>query len=344
MISALKLGTKIISTNLGFFNPYELNFAITYRCNSKCKTCGIWKVKPKNEINLDEIKKFAKKIRFIHWIRLTGGEPFLRPDYVDIVRVLNDNLDLFLLSTPTNGTIPNLIYNNVKEILKFFHKRYIISISLDGPKKIHNKIRGVKCWEAVIETYKKLSELENKNFKVFFGYTISPYNVGYLKETVNDVKEVLPKVSLKDFHINIFQTSEIYYHNTQRKIKKDYIKKAIEEIELCIDSRSDFLDPINIIELKYLRLARKYLKTNRIPINCNIFNLSCFVDPMGNVYPCTIFNKKLGNLRENDYDLKRILCSKKAEATMKEIIKGNCPQCWTPCEAHQMILSKWFKI
>jgi len=364
MRALLKLGAKVLSTNLGVFNPYELNFAITYRCNSRCRTCGIWKLKAKvgNEMTIDEIKKFAAKIKFVHWIRLTGGEPFLRSDYVEIVRTLNNNLDLFMLTTPTNGTMPKLIYEKVRNVLKFFRGKYVVTVSLDGPKDVHDYIRGVECWDRCIETYKMLSRLQNrlknKNFKVFFGYTISPYNVGRLEEALAEVKEILPEVGLKDFHVNIFQMSEIYYHNIGNAIKRkqvhetrykeaeeaQYKKEAAREIDLCIRERSKSLDPISRIELRYLTLAKKYLRSGRTPLDCNIFNLSCFVDPSGNVYPCTIFNKRLGNLRLENYDLKKILCSKRAKAVMKDIIKKKCPHCWTPCEAHNLILSNWFRV
>lgn len=344
MLSELKLGTKILSTNLGLFNPYELNFAVTYMCNSRCKTCGIWKVKPKNEMTLNEIKKFVKKIKFIHWVRLTGGEPFLRKDYVEIVKTFDKNLDLFLLSTPTNGTMPELVYEKVKRILRFFKKRYIISVSLDGPKKIHNKIKGIKCWEKAINTYEKLKEIEKNNFKVFFGYTISPYNVGYLEKTIDDIKEILPETGLKDFHINLFHTSDVYYQNKKTKLKKDFVKKAIKELELCINERRNYLNPIDMVQLSYLKMSKKYLKTKKCPLNCNIYNISCFVNPFGDVYPCTLLNQKLGNLRKEKYDLKKILSSKKSKSIMKEIKNSNCPHCWTPCEAHQMILSNWLKL
>jgi len=113
---------------------------------------------------------------------------------------------------------------------------------------------------------------------------------------------------------------------------------------MILKLRKKSLNPISLIEDKYLILGKKYLETKKTPMKCNIFNLSCFIDPYGNVYPCTIFNKKLGNLRENDYNLKNILTSKTAKRIKKEIIKNKCPGCWTPCEAHQMIISNWRKL
>jgi radical SAM protein with 4Fe4S-binding SPASM domain len=347
LYSNLKFFKKILTTNLGFFDPYELNFAITYKCNSRCTICNIWKEKSENELSLKEIEKIVEKIDFVHWVRLTGGEPFLRKDYIEIVKIFKKNLpNLFMLTTPTNGLLSDLIFEKVKEALGFFDKRYVITVSLDGPPKIHDKIRGVKgSWEKAIETYNKLKPLEekNKNFKVFFGYTISPHNVGFFKKTVEEVKKITPDIEADDFHINLFQTSNIYYKNLNQKIDKNYIEQAEKEIEIILNMREK-KDIISSIEDKYLKLGREYLKTGNIPIKCNVFNLSSFIDPFGNVYLCTIFDRKLGNLRENDFDLKKILTSEKTKKIREEIIKKKCPLCWTPCEAHQMILSNWLKL
>lgn len=346
----LKLVYKVAKTNLGVFCPFELNFAITYMCNSRCKTCNIWKIKTKNELDLQEIKKIAKNIKFIHWIRLTGGEPFLRKDYVDIAKVLDEELDLYLLTTQTNSLVPSLTEKKVKDVLKFFKGRYIISVSLDGPKEIHESIRGVRgAWEKVMDTFGRLKRFEGRyrNFKVFFGYTISPFNIGKFKETVEEVKKVFPSVSYNDFHVNIFQLSEFYYHTSKKDWKninfEEFSQNAIKEIKDVL-SKKRFTDPIGLIERKYLLFGMKYLKNWKVPIDCNIYNLSTFIDPYGNVYPCSIFNVKVGNLRENNYDLLKILNSEKALKVRKLIEKRECPYCWTPCEAHQIILSKWVKL
>ena len=344
MKSSIVLGKRVLSTSLGFFNPFELNFAITYHCNSRCKTCNIWKSRPKKELSLKEIERFAKNAGFIKWMRLTGGEPFLRRDYVDIVKALDKHMNLYLLTTPTNGLAPDLVYKNVESVLRSFKGRYVITVSLDGPRNIHDKIRKKGSWDSAIETYKRLTLLQKayKKFKVFFGYTISPYNTGRFFETVDEVKKELI-VNTNDFHVNLFQISEVYYKNKNAKIPKGYVKNTIKEVNDIINKRKH-RGIVNSIEKRYLRLAEKYLKTKKTPMNCNVFNLSAFLDPYGNVYPCSMFNRKLGNLKDYDYNLKKILKSEKAKAVRKEIEKRQCPHCWTPCEAHQMILSKWWKI
>lgn len=347
-MSLSKFATNVFLTNLGFFRPYEINFAITYRCNSRCKVCGTWKRKFSDELELKEIKKIVKNLHFVNWVRLTGGEPFLRKDFIDIVKLFSQIPQLYFLITPTNALLPNLIFERVKDVLKFFKKRYAVAVSLDGPERIHDKIRGVKgSWKKSIETYKKLKTLEEKynNFKVYFGYTISPHNVGYFRKTLKEIKQFIPETKATDFNINLFHISDLFYLNADQKIPKKYFNEAVKELDTILKMRKKekIFDPIFLIENKYLELGKKYLKTKKIPISCNIFNLSCFIDPMGNVYPCTNFNKKLGNLRDFDYDLKSILMSNLAKEVKNEIKKGRCPQCWTPCEAHQIIFSNWFK-
>lgn len=355
MNAFLKFFYRWLKARLGLFSPFELNFAITYMCNSRCKICNIWKIKSENELTLEEIEKIAKNIKFIHWLRLTGGEPFLRKDYVDIVKVLNKELDLYFLSVPTNALMPKVVEKKVKEVLKFFRAKHVVSISLDGPRNIHENIRGMPgAWNKAIETYRNLKKLEknHKNFKVVFGYTISPYNVGYFEETFNEVKKIFPKITRDDFHINVYQTSEVYYHTTKSHIKdldfSEFSHKAIEEIKDILSKESS----LRILEFKvnefietiYKKLAVKYLTTMNMPVHCNIYNLSAFIDPYGDVYPCTIFNIKLGNLRENNYNLLEVLNSKQAVTVRKLIERKKCPHCWTPCEAHQIIMTKWPRI
>ena len=43
-------------------HPFKLTFCITYWCNYKCQTCNIWQMKPRDELKLDEIQQFFRKL------------------------------------------------------------------------------------------------------------------------------------------------------------------------------------------------------------------------------------------------------------------------------------------
>lgn len=64
------------------------NFAVTYRCNSRCQNCNIWQKEPEDELTLTEIIKFftvnQDLLKKVKSVQLTGGEPFLRDDLPQI--------------------------------------------------------------------------------------------------------------------------------------------------------------------------------------------------------------------------------------------------------------------
>jgi len=69
-----------------------VNYLITWKCNSRCMMCNIWKKGPsaQKELQIDEIENlFADPLLSkLEWIQLSGGEPFLRKDIAEIVRIL----------------------------------------------------------------------------------------------------------------------------------------------------------------------------------------------------------------------------------------------------------------
>ena len=340
MFKLFRLGASIIKSNfMTLRSPYKLTFAITYSCNSRCKTCNIWKRKPENEMKTWEIRSMFEKIN-PSWVNLTGGEPFLRKDIYDIAKFASKSA--YLLNLTTNGLLVNKILKDVKEISEIGIPRFIVVVSLDGPEEIHDKIRGIKGnWNKalkVFETLKNLSEFK-KNFHTYFGYTISQYNLGLIEKTVESVKEKID-VSINDFHFNIYHVSSLYYGNNGGKVLE---KKFLKDVEYVLKEKKN-LGIIPFIESKYLKLIKKYFTTGMSPVPCRALTSSCFIDPQGNVYPCTHWGMKLGNLRESNYDLKKLWNSKKANEARKLIKKNKCPGCWTPCEAYQTILGNILRI
>ena len=113
--------------------PYKMTFAITYRCQSRCLTCNIWQRKPVNELTVDEIREFAKKNNYFRWLEITGGEPFLNSDIVEIVRAFVQNSNgLFILTMPTNSLCnQEMLAVKLKQILDMGIPKVSITLSLD---------------------------------------------------------------------------------------------------------------------------------------------------------------------------------------------------------------------
>ena len=70
---------------------------------------------------------------------------------------------------------------------------------------------------------------------------------------------------------------------------------------------------------------------------CRSLTSSVFVAPTGEVHPCTVYARPLGNAWETP--LPALLSSPEAEEARRAVREDKCPGCWSPCEAYQTILS-----
>ena len=80
--------------------PIDAVIAVTYRCDSRCNMCNIWKLEPGPELAPEEYRRLPRTLRDVN---ITGGEPFLRDDIVDLVRVIDEHCNHPRIVISTNG-------------------------------------------------------------------------------------------------------------------------------------------------------------------------------------------------------------------------------------------------
>ncbi len=344
MKSYLSLARNILASNrkqrLSF--PYKLTFCVTYWCNYKCKTCNIWQRKPKDELTIDEIRDFFRRSDRFNWIDFTGGEVWLRKDFVEIVEAaIRYCPNLAMLHFPTNGYLSDRIVEGVKEIIKLRPPKFIVTISTDGDEAVNDYVRGKEGgWRRQIETYKQLHAMSG--VEVVLGMTLSSLNVNEYGKAFAAVKQECPWLKPSDFHLNVAHESAHYYGNQGTDVLIKDRRAVIEQVRRYRDSRGVPTHPVALIEWLYLRNAEQYLDTGRTPMRCHALHSSCFVDSWGDVYPCGMYDARLASLREHEYDLERIWNLPVTKKTQAEIWDYKCPQCWTPCEANQSIFGNLF--
>jgi len=325
--------------------PYKLTFSITNLCAFRCKSCGIWKKSPKNDLTYNEIERFIIKNNYFSWIDLTGGEPWQRADFPDISELIIERCpNLMLLHFPTSGFLTDKIVQGTERIRKYSkNNKIIISISMNGTKEIHDQFTGIKkSWEKAVETYCALKEIEG--VEVYFGYTMSSFNsdTDIFESCFDELRSKIGKLDYCDIHLNIYHTSSHYYQNTDSAICEANNNWLLESIKKYRTKRNYRIYPVDYLEKKYQSLAEKYIQYGYSPLNCLAITSSVFIDPEGYVFPCSIWNKNLGSLRENRFDLRKIIHSPYSGKIQKKAFDLNCPNCWTPCEAYQSILGNIF--
>lgn len=333
--------TAIKSNFTRLERPYKLNFCITYMCQSRCRTCNIWQIRPKGELSIDEIREFAKKNSYFKWVELTGGEPFLRGDIVDVARAFKEySKELYILTMPTNSLCSHdMVERKLREILSLGIPRVAITVSLDGYRELHDEIRGIPGnYDRAIAMFKRLKELKKEYSNLFFvfGYTLSKFNKGEFQKTYESVKKEIPDIRYNDFHINLAQVSSNYYGNESDDIKVNN-PEVVGELESILKHREFEPAIIPMIETAFTRKLVEYAKTGHSPMKSRSLEASLFMDSYGNVYPSIMWDRKIGNIRDVNYDLLPLWNNSIANEIRKDIREGKEPNQWTSCEAYQIL-------
>jgi MoaA/NifB/PqqE/SkfB family radical SAM enzyme len=336
----LGLAADIISAN---FNrrklPYKVTLVATYRCNFRCEMCSIWRKSSVDEMTPAEVESFFGRWSQFSWVHLTGGELFMRRDLEDIVTaIVKSDRSLYLLNFPTTGWFGDRTIGLVERILKRDIGRLMITISIDGPGELHDAMRGLTgSWERAIETFRRLRAIRRRNFQVVVGMTLFGKNARFVDATIDAIRAVVPDFQRSDLHLNIGHESAHYFANPGylADSRSHLVAEAIEAHRTANGSR---LHPVRFLEDRYQALVSNYYRAHKSPLPCTALASSCFVDPYWGLYPCSIWDESLGNLRERDFDLLDLWESSRARELRDAVVGERCPHCWTPCEAYPTIL------
>src|SRR5262249_43279081 len=144
----------------GQFRPRPLNltFSVTYRCNARCRTCNVWKKRVEDLTFLEYERIFDALGESLYWVTFSGGEPFIRPDLIDIVMACYDRCHPAIITIPTNGLWGARVLEGVGRLSRHApDAQIIINFSLDGIGLRHDELRGVPGnYEQLKDTYVKL--------------------------------------------------------------------------------------------------------------------------------------------------------------------------------------------
>ncbi|MFX0003469.1 MAG: radical SAM protein [Candidatus Hodarchaeota archaeon] len=134
--------------------PYSAQIELTLRCNGKCPFCSIHSLPESilgNDMSTEQIKYLIDQIAELGVLSLsfTGGEPTLREDLPELIYYTGVVHD-FMNGLATNGfLVPKLFKEHKIEGLDY------ILLSLDYPTaELHDKMRGLKVFDRVIESIK----------------------------------------------------------------------------------------------------------------------------------------------------------------------------------------------
>ena len=302
----------------------DIAIILTYRCNSKCSMCNIWKNPslPQEEISLATLAKLPDNFGTIN---LTGGEPTLRKDLPEIVDLLYPKTKKFEISS--NGLLPEKIEPLIKK-----YPDIKIRFSLEGSEETNNKIRGERNgFRTKVDGLARLKALGGTDLGL--AAVIQDDNVAELVELFRFAEGHGYELSTSTLH-NGFQFHKSDNVPYDRLLVARYIENLIVEKLKTNNIKNWFRAYLD------LGLIARVLGNRRL-LACKSGYECAFIDPWGDVFACNVRpDLHLGNLETQSWQ--DIMSSRKALNVLEQV--NQCQQnCWMVGTAKTAMRNPRFK-
>ncbi len=177
----------------------NINLELSVLCNLRCSMCWWWGEKGiafnlvrdraplvTQELSTQEIYNVVDQVaKDKPSFYLSGGEPFIRKDTVDIIEyIANKGMSVI---TNNNGTM--LTEEKMQRLAKI--KNLTINFSIDGPREVHDRIRGQGMYDKTTNTIRRLVELRGNSMfpAIKTNTTFSPWILGTIDGLIRDLQE-----------------------------------------------------------------------------------------------------------------------------------------------------------
>ncbi len=315
--------------------PIHLTFFITRQCNAKCPFCFFLRsddtqTSNDQELSLDEIRKVSSSFGDLLWLSFSGGEIYLRNDLPEISRIFYENNKPAIMLFPTNGLLPGRIREMTGQILKDCPKSTIaVKLSLDGLNETHDRLRNTPgSFLKTMETYHLLKDLldEYPNFELGVNTVFCADNQDEMDLIIDFVSKM---DNIKTHTISLVRgnLADKAFQNIDHQ-KYQYAIKRLEKNLKQKESAKTYRFRGARIKAAQDILQRSLIsRTNNeqkrlIPCYAGVLNL--VLEETGEVFPCEILRRRLGNVRDYGYDIQRLLRSDRAKAILNSIRDSQC--------------------
>ncbi|MEM4732832.1 MAG: radical SAM protein, partial [Desulfurococcaceae archaeon] len=157
--------------------PEYVIWIFTAACNLDCLHCYTYRFRNLRELPLSEKLRIARSIgeTGVEYVNLTGGEPLIHPQFKDIVLELHKyGVEK---SVVTNAT---MVKDDAIDLL--YRTETYVFATIEGPREIHDKIRGKGSYDRAVRGIEKIAKNLNSLSLVT---TVNKVNYRYVQEVVD---------------------------------------------------------------------------------------------------------------------------------------------------------------
>jgi len=322
--------------------PFNITVSITLMCNSRCRTCNVWKVYlehpelKENELTTDQWERiFSQLGQYVLFWTYSGGEPTLRNDLDQLLSFALKYGKPRYLAIPTNGLLPNKLNDILPDFIK--EARHIspetkihVNVSVDAVGEENDRIRGVKgAFEKTLQTLSVLDEIRAgySNLKIGVHTVLSRHNIS--NGGVNPVYDYFKK---SKYHVDNY-ICEIAERRYELGTMKSDVTPDVSQYETCINQfkermNNDYVDADKILRafrLRYYDHVLTFLETGRQPVPCYGGRSAVHITPYGQVVSCCtrwIEQGLMGDLTRQTFQ--EVWCSNQSRQIRQSIANRKC--------------------
>ncbi len=326
---------------------FHLIFFVTARCNARCKFCFyLENIELANEnltkeLKIDEIEQIFKHAGYIPYISLSGGEPFLRNDLDEILKIIIKYSKPLMISIPTNGSYPSKIEKQLENVLSDNSETEInIQLSIDAPEEKHDEIRQIPgLFKKMIQTNKVIEKLSEKynNLATKIVVTYSNFNKNEVEELIDYAKKefFFDRLILSKVHGNAKGKSGLDLSHYRKLLDKVSIINKEKIIQRSLATKLSML-----VKKAKEKIRSDFDKYENLGKYCGASKKIAVLSEYGDVYPCEVLSNKLGNVRDYNNDIRALLLSNANEFIKNNKIKENCHCDWGCAQNVALVTNK----
>ncbi|MDT8716079.1 radical SAM protein [Clostridium sp. 19966] len=264
-------------------SPTRVELELTEQCNLFCQFC----YNTQKPIISTSVYQVLDKLydEGVLEIILTGGEPMLHPEFLNI---LDKCSKLFTkVMVQTNGTYIT------EEIAGCLEKANVfgVNISLHGSKEVHEQLTCVA--ESYGQAMLGIKRVLNKNIKVASNFVLTSLNVSYLGDFIDE----LYSIGLKEMTLTRFTPTGVGASNANLTISHQQLIDAL----YCVKKKMDYYKDFKIILANSIPYCALPNDLKFFCEYCHFGSSRFYIDVNGNVLMCGMSRIVIGSILEKTF-------------------------------------------
>lgn len=321
---------------------------VTSACNARCRMCFNWegmRARHSGGIALSDVERLASSMTLLPQLTCSGGEPLLHDGLSRILEAFYHNARTRFFTVPTNCLMPNRVAELIDAFTRNCPDAFLnMCLPFHGTGEDFDNILGVRgAFEAFNETYAIVCEAKKRsaNISCLLNFVMSKFNAPLYRDIIDAALDHYPEAPLG-----------IAYARGETK-ERDAVEVPLatfRDAHSYLASRRKNQSRFNPYTIMFSAIGKQMGDTVATIGEGTTRNLHCragrrflVVYENGMVYPCELLDvvgipdahapdapkdASLGDLKDYDYDLQRLLQSEHAQHVMQWIDSRGCVCTW----------------